>query len=120
MFEVLPARNHVARLKDSSLQCSVFIVAQQLRITSWQRGCVTKHPEFPNLALPLELLALSSLLFFPFLYNKGKQSKQSHLLMTPVLFLPSQDAAERTRPVASSEIWPCTVSGLNHSGWTRS
>lgn len=95
----------------------MFIVAQQLHVTSWQCGCVTKHPEFPNLAITLELLLFSSLHFFPFLYNKGKQSKQSHLLMTSVLFLASQDAAERARPVATSEIWPCKVSSLNHSGW---
>lgn len=57
-------------------------------------GSVTKHPEFPNLAIPLELLAFSSLHFFPFLCNKGKQSKHSHLLVTPVLFLSSQDAAK--------------------------
>lgn len=75
----------------------VRIVDRQLRVTSWRFLCVTKHPEFPNIAIQLELLAVFSLLFFffLFLYNKGRQSQ---LVMTPVLFHFGQEAAIRTRP----------------------
>lgn len=112
----------MVRLKDSSLQGSSVHCGPAAACPSWQHGCVTKHPEFPNLAIPLELLAFSSLHFSPFLYNKDKQSKQSHLLMTPVLFLSSQDAAEQTRPLETTEIWLCRVSilvGLDLKGLFR-
>lgn len=50
------------------------IVGQQLRVTSWQFVCVTKHLELPNIAIQLELLAVFPSFFFVFLslYNKGK------------------------------------------------
>jgi len=86
---------------------------QQLRVTSWHLVCVTKHLELPNITIQLELLAFFPLhFFFLSLYNKHRES---HHMMTPVLFSFQPRGHSPEKASVAFAIWPSKVSSLNHA-----